>query len=118
MVRGIGRRPCTQMVRAVRTVGSLPAGIAGDPTYSAPHAAGHYRGDVCPVKTQFLVPHNLRGTILKELGHGFWTLRAASPHPFDEVGRTRARALCRGVALAPDGREVDIFDGSSGVCVG
>ena len=118
MVRGIGRRPRTQVVRTARTVGSLPAGIAWDPTHSAPHAAGHYRGDVCPVETQFLVPHNLRGTILKELGHGFWTLRAASPHPFDEVGRTRARALGHGVTLAPDGREIDIFDGSSGVCVG
>ena len=118
MVRGIGRRPHTQVVWTARTVGSLPAGIAWDPTHSAPHAAGHYRGDVCPVETQFLVPPNLRGTILKELGHGFWTLRAASPHPFDEVGRTRARALGHGVTLAPDGREIDIFDGSSGVCVG
>ena len=118
MVRGIGRRPRTQVVRTARTVGSLPAGIAWDPTHSAPHAAGHYRGDVCPVETQFLVPHNLRGTILKELGHGFWTLRAASPHPFDEVGRARARALGYGVTLVPNGREIDIFDGSSGVCVG
>ena len=118
MVRGIGRRPRTQVVRTARTVGSLPAGIAWDPTHSAPHAAGHYRGDVCPVETQFLVPPNLRGTILKELGHGFWTLRAASSHPFDEVGRARARALGHGVTLAPDGREIDIFDGSSGVCVG
>ena len=115
--RGIGRHPRTQVVRTARTVGSLPAGIAWDPTHSAPHAAGHYRGDVCPVETQFLVPHNLRGTILKELGHGFWTLRAASPHPFDEVGRARARALGHGVTLAPNGREIDIFDGSSGVCV-
>ena len=115
--RGIGRHPRTQVVRTARTVGSLPAGIAWDPTHSAPHAAGHYRGDVCPVETQFLVPHNLRGTILKELGHGFWTLRAASPHPLDKVGRTRARALGHGVTLAPDGREIDIFDGSSGVCV-
>ena len=118
MVRGIGRRPHTQVVWTARTVGSLPAGIAWDPTHSAPHAAGHYRGDVCPVETQFLVPPNLRGTILKELGHGFWTLRAASSHPFDEVGRARARALGHGVTLAPDGREIDIFDGSSGVCVG
>ena len=118
VVRGIGRRPRTQVVRTARTVGSLPAGIAWDPTHSAPHAAGHYRGDVCPVETQFLVPPNLRGTILKELGHGFWTLRAASPHPFDEVGRARARALGHGVTLAPNGREIDIFDGSSGVCVG
>ena len=118
MVRGIGRRPRTQVVRTARTVGSLPAGIAWDPTHSAPHAAGHYRGDVCPVETQFLVPPNLRGTILKELGHGFWTLRAASPHPFDEVGRARARALGYGVTLVPNGREIDIFDGSSGVCVG
>ena len=117
MVRGIGRRPRTQVVRTARTVGSLPAGIAWDPTHSAPHAAGHYRGDVCPVETQFLVPRTLRGTILKELGHGFWTLRAASSHPFDEVGRARARALGHGVTLAPDGREIDIFDGSSGVCV-
>ena len=117
MVRGIGRRPRTQVVRTARTVGSLPAGIAWDPTHSAPQAAGHYRGDVCPVETQFLVPRTLRGTILKELGHGFWTLRAASSHPFDEVGRARARALGHGVTLAPDGREIDIFDGSSGVCV-
>ena len=117
MVRGIGRRPCTQAVWTARTIGSLPAGIAGDLTHSAPQAAGHYRDDVCPVEIQFLVPHNLRGTILKELGHGFWTLRAASSHPFDEVGRARARALGHGVTLAPDGREIDIFDGSSGVCV-
>ena len=117
MVRGIGRRPRTQVIRTARTVSSLSAGIAWDPTHSAPHAAGHYRGDVCPVETQFLVPHNLRGTILKGLGHGFRTLRAASPHPFDEVGRARARALGHGVTLAPNGREIDIFDGSSGVCV-